>query len=152
MRLMRNMPLRHMARLSVIDPKRRSKGTYERTGVDMTSTDEVTVMYRPVGPEELELLRHAGFRRWPPRLPEQPIFYPVTNEQYAAEIAGKWNVRDSGFGAVTRFQVRTSFMSRYQIQRVGGAHHTEWWVPAEDLEDLNDNIVGLIEVTREFRS
>lgn len=117
----------------------------------MTNPDEVTVMYRPVGPEELELLRQAGLKRWPPRLPGQPIFYPVTNEQYAAEIAGHWNVRDSGFGAVTRFEVRTSFMSRYQIQRVGGSHHTEWWVPAEDLEDLNDNIVGLIEVIREFR-
>jgi hypothetical protein len=116
----------------------------------MTPPEEVTVMYRPVGPEELELLRQADFKRWPPRLPEQPIFYPVTNEQYAAEIAGNWNVRDSGYGAVTRFQVRTSFMSRYQIQRVGGSHHTEWWVLAEDLEDLNDNIVGLIEVIREF--
>lgn len=118
----------------------------------MTTTEEVTVMYRPVGPEELELLRQADFKRWPPRLPGQPIFYPVTNEQYAAEIAGNWNVRDSGYGAVTRFQVRKAFMSRYDIQQVGGDHHTEWWVPAEDLEELNDNIVGLIEVTREFRA
>lgn len=116
----------------------------------MSTSEEVTVMYRPVGPEELELLRHAGFRRWPPRLPGQPIFYPVTNEQYAAEIAGSWNVRDSSYGAVTRFQVRKSFMSKYQIQRVGGGHHTEWWVPTEDLEELNDNIVGLIEVIQEF--
>lgn len=118
----------------------------------MAIAEETTVMYRPVGPEELELLRQADFRRWPPRLPEQPIFYPVTNEQYAAEIAGNWNVRDSGYGAVTRFQVRTSFMNRYQIQRVGGAQHTEWWVPAEELEELNDNIVGQIEVIREFRA
>lgn len=116
----------------------------------MLTPEEVIVMYRPVGPEEWELLRQAGFRRWPPRLPEQPIFYPVTNEQYAAEIAGKWNVRDGGYGAVTRFRVRKSFMSKYPVQRVGGGIHTEWWVPAEDLEALNDNIVGLIEVIREF--
>ncbi|BDU19417.1 ADP-ribosylation/crystallin J1 [Dyella sp. GSA-30] len=116
----------------------------------MTTSEDTTVMYRPVGPVELELLRRADFRRWPPRLPEQPIFYPVTNERYAAEIAEKWNVRDSGYGAVTKFCVRTSFMSRYQIQRVGGAYHTEWWVPAEELEELNDNIVGQIEVVREF--
>jgi len=117
----------------------------------MANAEEVVVMFRPIGPEELELLRQAAFRRWPPRLPEQPIFYPVTNEHYACEIARSWNVRDSGYGAVTRFHVRSSFMSRYQIQRVGGSDHTEWWVPAEDLEDLNDNIVGLIEVIREFR-
>jgi hypothetical protein len=118
----------------------------------MTITDDTTMLYRPVGPEELALLRQADFKRWPPRLPEQPIFYPVTNEQYAAEIAEKWNVRDSGYGAVTRFHVRTAFMSKYQIQRVGGAHHTEWWVPAEELEALNDNIVGKIEVIREFKA
>jgi hypothetical protein len=112
--------------------------------------DDTTILYRPVGPEELELLKQSDFTRWPPRLPEQPIFYPVTNERYASEIAEKWNVKDSGYGAVTMFHVRSSFMSRYQIQQVGGSHHTEWWVPAEDLEILNDNIVGRIEVIREF--
>lgn len=110
------------------------------------------MLFRPVGPEELELLRQSGFKRWPPRLPGQPIFYPVTNEHYAAEIAERWNVKDSGYGAVTRFQVRTSYMERYEIHRVGDVRHTEWWVPAGELEALNDHIVGLIEVIREFRA
>ena len=112
--------------------------------------DTVT-LYRPTGPEEMELLKAAAFRRWPPRLPEQPIFYPVTNELYAQEIAQRWNIKDSGVGYVTRFQVRREFMDRYPIQKVGGAHHTEWWVPAEELEALNDNIIGCIEVIGEFR-
>jgi hypothetical protein len=86
----------------------------------------------------------------PPRLPGQPIFYPVTNEAYAAEIAHKWNVRDSGYGAVTRFRVKASFMQRYDVQQVGGKLHTEWWIPAAELEALNDNIVGTIEVIKEF--
>lgn len=111
--------------------------------------DTVT-LYRPTGPAELELVRASGFRRWPPRLPEQPIFYPVTNEQYAVEIASRWNVKDSGVGYVTRFQVLADFMKRYEIQKVGGANHTEWWVPAEELEQLNDNIVGEIEVIGTF--
>jgi hypothetical protein len=84
-------------------------------------------------------------------LPEQPIFYPVTNEQYAIEIASRWNVKENGVGYVTRFRVRASFMSRYEIQKVGSAHHTEWWVPAEELEELNDNIIGVIEVIGEYR-
>lgn len=113
--------------------------------------DDTVTMYRPTGPEELELVRQSGFRRWPPRLPEQPIFYPVTNEQYAIEIASRWNVKDSGVGYVTRFRVRKAFMDRYEVQKVGGAHHTEWWVPAEELEALNDNIIGLIEVIGEYR-
>lgn len=116
----------------------------------MLNSVATVTMFRPVGPEELELLRASNFAKWPPRLPEQPIFYPVTNQQYAAEIAEKWNVKDSGYGAVTRFKVKADFMAKYQVQQVGAAHHTEWWVPAEDLGGLNDNIVGRIEVIQEF--
>ena len=111
---------------------------------------ETVTLYRPTGPEELALVAASNYRRWPPRLPEQPIFYPVTNERYASEIASRWNVRASGSGYVTRFQVAKSFMDQYEIHTVGARHHTEWWVPAEDLESLNDHIVGKIEVIASF--
>ncbi|MBD2194767.1 MULTISPECIES: hypothetical protein [Calothrix] len=114
--------------------------------------DETVTLYRPTSPKELELVKQSGYTKWPPRLPEQPIFYPVTNEQYAKEIATKWNVRDSGVGYVTRFQVKKLFMDKYDIHQVGASHHTEWWIPAEELEDLNSNIVGYIEVIGEFRN
>jgi hypothetical protein len=113
-------------------------------------TENTTILYRPTGPSELELLRESDFRKWPPRLPDQPIFYPVTNEQYAIEIARDWNVPASGSGYVTRFHVKSAFMNRYKIEQVGASHHTEWWIPAEHLEELNRNIVGQIEVVREF--
>lgn len=114
-------------------------------------TEHQTVfLYRPTGPEELALVESVGFRAWPPRLPDQPIFYPVTNEAYAVEIARDWNVPASGYGCVTRFRVKSEFMIQFPVQQVGGTHHTEWWVPAERLDDLNANIVGLIEVIREF--
>ena len=110
--------------------------------------DEVptVTLYRSTGSKELKLVEQSGFQRWPPRLPEQPIFYPVTNEQYATEIALNWNIKDSGVGYVTRFRVKKEFMDRFKIERVGAAYHTEWWIPAEQLEELNNNIVGLIEV------
>ena len=113
--------------------------------------DDVIFLYRPTGPKELELVAASGFHLWPSRLPEQSIFYPVTNEEYAKEIAVKWNVPESGIGFVTRFSVKKSFMERYQIHKVGGENHTEWWIPAEDLEELNNNIVGLIEIIGEYR-
>jgi hypothetical protein len=114
--------------------------------------EETVTLYRPTGPKELELVRQSDFKKWPPRLPEQPIFYPVTNEDYAKQIATQWNVKDGGVGYVTRFEVKKSFMDRYQIQQVGGSNHTEWWVPAEELEELNENIVGLIEVIGEYHA
>ena len=117
----------------------------------MTQEETVT-LYRPTGKAELALVADADYRRWPPRLPEQPIFYPVTNEKYAAEIAERWNVKDDKVGYVTRFEVRKAFMDKFEVQQVGASHHTEWWIPAEELEDLNDNIVGEIQVIAEYSS
>lgn len=107
-------------------------------------------LYRPTGPKELELVKESGYAKWPPRLPEQPIFYPVTNEQYAKEIATRWNINASGIGFVTKFEVKKSFIDQYKVEQVGASHHTEWWVPAEHLDDLNANIVGKIEVIGEY--
>src|SRR5687767_7487785 len=49
--------------------------------------DDVVTLWRPVGPKELELIRQSGMRAFPPRLPGQPIFYPVLSEEYARKIA-----------------------------------------------------------------
>jgi len=111
------------------------------------SAMELLTLYRPVGPKELALVEASGFRKFPPRLPDQPIFYPVTNEEYATQIARDWNVRHDGAGFVTRFQIN----AQYPEQKVGGSIHTELWVPADDLTRFNENIVGLIEVIAEFR-
>lgn len=116
--------------------------------------DATTTLFRPVGQAELDLIRESGWRAFPPRLPHQPIFYPVTHEGYAAEIARKWNANEAeaGFvGYVTRFRVRDSMLLRYPVQIVGGREHTEHWVPAEELAEFNANIVGPIEVVAEFR-
>jgi hypothetical protein len=110
------------------------------------------ILYRPVGPKELELIAASGFREFPARLSDQPIFYPVLNEQYAREIAQSWNVPASGSGFVTRFQVNGEFANRYPVKIVGAAHHQELWVPSEDLREFNQNIVGKIEVIAEFKS
>lgn len=109
--------------------------------------EAVVILYRPTGPKELALVAASGWKRWPPRLPEQPIFYPVTNEAYARDIAERWNVKESGSGFVTRFAVRRAFLDRYERQVVGASHHEEYWIPAEELEAFNDAIVGRIEVT-----
>ena len=112
---------------------------------------EMTILYRPVGPKELALIAASGHREFPPRLPGQPIFYPVLNEEYARQIARDWNVPASGAGYVTRFAVRNEFVARYPIHTVGGSVHQELWIPAEDLAEMNRNIVGLIEVIAEYK-
>ena len=115
----------------------------------MTAT---VTLWRPVGPEELALIQGAAMRAFPPRLPEQPIFYPVTTEAYAARIAHEWNVPASGSGFVTRFKVRQDFLDRYEVQSAGGSAHQEYWIPAEEIDAFNRAIVGEIEVVTEFQS
>jgi hypothetical protein len=112
-------------------------------------TDTVT-LWRPVGPVELALIEASGMTAFPPRLPEQPIFYPVMTEAYAVKIARDWNVPESGAGFVTRFEVRQDFLAAYRVEEAGGRAHSEYWIPAEDLDAFNAAIVGEIEVVRRF--
>lgn len=110
------------------------------------------VLYRPVGTKELELIKESGFLRYPPRLPEQPIFYPVLNEKYASEIASQWNVKynDDHRGYVTKFEIDDEYISQFEIHTVGSAHHQELWIPAEELENFNLHIVGNIQIIKEY--
>jgi len=112
---------------------------------------EVTILYRPVGQKELDLIEESGWLKFPPRLPEQPIFYPVMNEEYAIQICTEWNVPAYGAGFVTKFSVHSEYLSKFNVENVGGNMHNELWIPAEELAEFNNNIVGMIEVTKEFR-
>jgi hypothetical protein len=110
-------------------------------------------LYRPVGIKELALIAESGFKKFPPRLAWQPIFYPVLNEDYAAQIAREWNTHDefSGFcGIVTAFQLPVDYLQKFGVQNVGGSLHNEFWVPAEELEEFNANIMGTIEIKKIF--
>ena len=108
-------------------------------------------MSRPVGEMEYILIAKSGYNAFPPRLPEQPVFYPVLNEQYAAERAAKWNMQDknSGFkGCVTCFEIDDRFISKYEVQTVGRTYHQEYWIPSEDLAEFNRHIIGRINVIK----
>jgi len=113
----------------------------------------VRTLYRPVGLLELELILEADARAFPPRLPEQPIFYPVLDRGYAEQIARDWNPPDprSGFaGFVTEFDLESAFLERFETKVVGGAQHQELWVPAEELAELNARLLTRIRTTRAF--
>ncbi|MBP2550173.1 hypothetical protein J2858_003109 [Neorhizobium galegae] len=111
---------------------------------------ETVTLWRPVGPVELELIKKSGMKEFPPRLPDQPIFYPVLSEDYAVRIARDWNVSRDGAGYVTSFEVLRTFLAAYAPQDAGGQALREYWIPAEELEKFNAAIVGKIVVTKAF--
>lgn len=117
------------------------------------ATAETVILFRPVGVGELKLIARSGFREFPPRLPDQPIFYPVITIEYARRIARDWNTVDaqSGYaGFVTRFEIDAGTAQRYPVQRAGGRSHEELWVPADELSAFNASIVGMITVVEAF--
>jgi hypothetical protein len=116
----------------------------------MSDAIETITLWRPVGPEELALIRDLGMRGFPPRLPDQPIFYPVLSQDYAVKIARDWNVPRSGAGFVTKFEVRKDYLDGYAVQEAGGRTHLEYWIPADEMDSFNAAIVGVIEVTQTF--
>lgn len=121
----------------------------------MTEIAETTILYRPVGRAELELIERSGWTAFPPRLEHQPFFYPVANEAYAVQIARDWNTKDaaSGFaGYVTRFRVRSDYLARHPLQTAGARMHQEYWIPSEEMDDFNRALVGPIEVMAEFHA
>jgi hypothetical protein len=74
----------------------------------------------------------------------------VTNREYAAQIARDWNVKASGVGFVTQFDIDTTYLGQFSVRKVGGNIHTECWIPAEALQEFNAHIIGLIAVIERF--
>ena len=110
------------------------------------------ILYRPVGTKELELIAASDYTKYPQRLPEQPIFYPVLNEQYATQIASQWNVKYNSDhkGYVTKFEIDDNYFKQFEVHIVGAKHHQELWVLAEELEVFNQHIIGKIQVISSF--
>lgn len=110
------------------------------------------ILYRPVGTKELELITASNYTKYPPRLPEQPIFYPVLNEQYATQIASQWNVKYNSDhkGYVTKFEIDNNYFKQFEVHIVGANYHQELWVLAEELEVFNQHIIGKIQVVSSF--
>jgi hypothetical protein len=108
-------------------------------------------LYRPVGLDELRLIYESGLAAFPPRLPEQPIFYPIFNFSYTEQIARDWNTKSpSRAGYVVRFEVDDTYIDRFEPHTVGSREHRELWVGAEELETFNSHILPPIRVVSSY--
>ena len=111
------------------------------------------ILYRPVGKKEYNLIKETGFKQFPPRLSWQPIFYPVVNQEYAEKIAGEWNTEDENsdyIGIVTKFKIKDEYIEKYETHIVGSSICEEYWIPSEELNEFNKNIIDKIEIIKVF--
>lgn len=149
--ILRDKPAKIVIEIMVEESPLRSRGF----GRGLFWRPDRTELFRPVGRTELELIAASGYKVFPPRLPEQPIFYPVLGYEYAVQIARDWNSKDprSGHvGYVTRFFVPTEYRARHEVHQVGGRQHKEYWIPADKLATFNSNIVSPIDVVATFEN
>ncbi|TGE14860.1 hypothetical protein E5J99_14465 [Hymenobacter elongatus] len=108
------------------------------------------LLYCPIDQQELDLIAAANWLAFPPRLPEQPFFYPVLHAAYATQIARDGNVPYYGIGYVVRFAVEADYAATFPVQNVGGPDQEQLWVPAAELADFNQHLLGQIEVVAVF--
>lgn len=108
------------------------------------------ILFRPVNIEELKLIKKFDWKEFPPRLPEQPFFYPVLNEEYANKINKDWNVPAYGSGYTLQFEIDDRYISKFKVQNVGGRGYDELWIPSEELAEFNNHIINKIEIVKEF--
>ena len=109
------------------------------------------ILYRPVGLQELMLIYDSGMKAFPARLPQQPIFYPVLQLDYARQTASGWNTQNGEFaGYVTEFKVEDLYIGEFEEHTVGGSKHKEFWIPAEEVDEFNKHITGHIKVLEAY--
>lgn len=108
-------------------------------------------LFRPVGLLEMQRIIASDWRAFPPRLPEQPIFYPVLNLDYARQIARDWNTQRASYaGYVTQFTIDDAYGDRFDPHIVGARQHAELWIPAEDLATFNAHILPPIQMVAAY--
>jgi hypothetical protein len=109
------------------------------------------ILYRPVSLQELQLIYDSGMKAFPARLPQQPIFYPVLQLEYARQVASSWNVKNGQFaGYVTQFKVEDEYIGQFEEHTVSGTQYQELWIPAEKVEEFNEHISGHIKVLEAY--
>ncbi len=114
-------------------------------------SEQTRTLYRPVGLKEAELILVKG--EFPPRPPEESIFYPYLNAAYAEEVARDRYTRQlttNYAGFVTEFRVQKSYLEGFKERVVGDEYHTELWIPAAQLDEFHQHIEGKIEITAAF--
>ena len=111
------------------------------------------ILFRPIGADELGLIAKSGFRRFPPRLAENPAFCPVAAFDDARRVAelSKTQDKKSGFaGFVIRFEVADNYVERLEARLAHRPEGAGFEIPQSELENLNRHLVGRIEIVRRY--
>ncbi len=106
----------------------------------------IATLYRAVNAEELAALQSLRWKGFPPCA--EAAFYPALNARFALDFIHSQEGGKKPALYLTRFQIHAGYVRSFEVQTLSGEVHDELWVPAEEWENFNRNIVGRIAVVR----
>jgi hypothetical protein len=118
----------------------------QNTIVPFNST--ATLFYWPITKQELDAIAESGFMGFPSEGALVSAFNPMTDPKHAIEIAHTWIAQDEaggGVGYVVKFQLKNSYLGPF-LDELRSQPYGEFRVPVDRRVELNENILGRIEV------
>lgn len=109
-------------------------------------------LYRPMSAEEYKAVAAKEFRGFPPRTEEQPLFAALLSQTGAERIAKHMRIekRAEHTAYVVSFLVEDSFIRQFPVQHDDEPDYRAVWIPAEDVELLNQHLIGKIRMLERF--
>ncbi len=111
---------------------------------------ETLTLYKPLTPIQLAAVIESGWRSFSLDHPSQKNFYLKVNKNYADLVAKMWSAPKYSAGYVAELEIEQHFIEQYELQSIAYDDQSEYRIPVEDLNKLNQHIIGLIDVISAF--
>ena len=114
--------------------------------------DDFTLLYRAVGPDELQFIKDSDWVRYPARSPSGQTFLATVDLEYAEEVAEKWMLRDYDSSSVTTFRMDSDYIAKFKLEKLGGRTRNEYQISDGQIDEFISRIDGRIELVCSFKS
>ena len=109
-------------------------------------------LYRPLNAEEYHEVEALQFQGFPPRTEEQPLFTALLSEEGASQIARHMRIakQKENIVYVVSFLVDDAYIRQFPVQHSDERNRRALWIPADEMEILNQHLIGSIRVLASY--
>ncbi len=103
-------------------------------------------LYRPLSAEEYRQIESMEFKGFPARSAGQPLFTALLSHEGASGIARHMRIEKQSEHKVyvVGFLVEDAYIRQFPVQNTDQPERRALWIPAEEIEILNQHLVGKI--------
>lgn len=109
-------------------------------------------LYRPLRADEYRAVEALDFKGFPPARADQPLFSVLLSEEGAVQIASRMRLAKTSESTVyvVSFAVDDAYIRQFPVHKGVSREREALWIPAEELEILNQHLIGKIQVISMF--